>query len=115
VFDDIDGFAKAPEEINYVKSKMGKYFNVELLSEERTDISDKELQTALRQSMLPYFYKKEFDKSFIANFAKEIANGCKEEDDLCKQIFKEAGYALAKHVIALWTKASNVSIAIMIK
>jgi len=51
-----------------------------------------------------------FDKSFIAGFAKEIAIGCEKGDPLCLKIFEEAGQLLAKHINAVSKKAHNVSI-----
>ncbi|XP_070154396.1 N-acetyl-D-glucosamine kinase isoform X1 [Polyergus mexicanus] len=89
VFDDIDGFAEAPEPISYVWPAMRSYFNV-----------------IDRNSILPYLYAN-FDKSIIAGFAKEIAIGCEKDDPLCLKIFEEAGRFLAKHVIALSKKAHN--------
>ncbi|KAM0730846.1 N-acetyl-D-glucosamine kinase [Formica fusca] len=89
VFDDIDGFAEAPEPISYVWPAMRSYFNV-----------------IDRNSILPYFYAN-FDKSIIAGFAKEIAIGCEKDDPLCLKIFEEAGRFLAKHIIALSKKAHN--------
>lgn len=88
----MDDFAKAPESISYVWPAMRNYFNV-------TD----------RNGILPYIYAN-FDKSIIAGFTKEIAIGCERNDPLCLKIFEEAGQVLAKHIIALWKKASHVSL-----
>ncbi|KAL6262961.1 hypothetical protein P5V15_005749 [Pogonomyrmex californicus] len=89
VFDDIDGFVEAPEPISYVWPAMRNYFSV-------TD----------RNGILPYLYAK-FDKSTIAGFAKEVADGCEKNDPLCLKIFEEAGQLLAKHIIAVSRKAHN--------
>lgn len=89
VFDDIDGLTEAPEPISYVWPAMRNYFNM----------ND-------RNSILPYYYAN-FDKSFIANFTKELATGCERDDPLCLKIFEEAACLLAKHIIALSKKAHN--------
>lgn len=88
VFDDMDGLAKAPESISYVWPAMRDYFNV-------TD----------RNALLSYFYAN-FEKSTISNFTKVIVAGCERNDPLCLKIFEEAGQLLAKHISALWKKAS---------
>lgn len=92
VFDDIDDLVKAPESTSYVWPAMKNYFGV-------TD----------RNGILPYIYAN-FDKTFIADFTREISTGCERGDPLCLKLFEEAGQILAKHINALAKKAHNVSV-----
>lgn len=96
IFDDIDDLKQAPKSISYLWPAMKNYFNV-------TD----------RKGILSYLYAN-FNKSTIANFAKEVAIGCEKEDPLCLKIFEEAGQLLGKHIIALSKKAHNVSFLVSI-
>lgn len=89
VFDDMDGLVKAPHSICYVWPAMRDFYKV-----------------PDRAAMLPHLYSN-FDKSKFSLFTKEIAIGCEKEDPLCLLIFEEAGRVLAKHIIALSTKAHN--------
>lgn len=91
VFDDIDDLAKSPHPISYIWPAMRDFFQVK----DRTD-------------MLPHLYSN-FDKSKFSMFAKEIALGCEKNDPLCLAIFEENGRLLARHIVALFKKAHNVS------
>ncbi|KAK2155129.1 hypothetical protein LSH36_248g03060 [Paralvinella palmiformis] len=87
MYDKEDNFDPCPHDMHFLKQAMEKHFG-----------------TSDRMAMLEHLYTK-FDKSFFAGLCKEIARGALEEKDpLCIQAFHAAGYALARHVIALSPK-----------
>lgn len=63
-------------------------------------IMHKYFQISENNGMLKYLYS-EFEKSKIAGMCRHIAEGAEEEDELCRDVFSEAGKVLAKHILAV--------------
>lgn len=59
-----------------------------------------------KMEMLKHFYSN-FEKSFYASFCKEVSDLANNGDELCKEVFKEAGRQLALHVIAVTSRSSE--------
>jgi len=53
---------------------------------------------------------KNFDKCHFAGLTKKLAGGAEAGDDLCKLLFREAGRALAKHLLAVRHKIDPVRV-----
>ncbi|XP_021355613.1 N-acetyl-D-glucosamine kinase-like [Mizuhopecten yessoensis] len=86
-FDHEDNLHPLKCDVTFVRDTMLKYFKIEE-----------------RNGLLHYLYTK-FDKSFIAGLCKELAAGATEKkDELCQQLFRDAGQILARHVLALEPK-----------
>ncbi|XP_052227642.1 N-acetyl-D-glucosamine kinase-like [Dreissena polymorpha] len=71
-------------------------FNVERV---RT-IMKEHFKVADRTGMLEHMYAK-FDKSNIAGMCKHLAKGAEDGDELCQQVFHDAGLVLGSHVLAV--------------
>jgi len=84
VYDHMDNFVESPFPTDLVYYKMKDYFNVED-----------------RQGMLDHFYN-DFNKRYFAGFCGVLAElTIKNQDQLAKWVFAEAGRKLAHHVIAI--------------
>jgi hypothetical protein len=51
---------------------------------------------------------KNFDKCHFAGLTKKFAAGAEAGDELCRHLFREAGVALAKHLLAVSPKIDPV-------
>ena len=83
----MDNFVESPFPTDLVYYKMKDYFNVED-----------------RQGMLDHFYN-DFNKRYFAGFTGVLAElTIKNQDQLAKWCFAEAGRKLAHHLIAIQKK-----------
>uniref|UniRef100_A0A0K8TTK3 N-acetyl-D-glucosamine kinase n=1 Tax=Tabanus bromius TaxID=304241 RepID=A0A0K8TTK3_TABBR len=89
VYDEMDNFAKSPYPINYVWDLIKQHFNVET-----------------RVDLLEHCYAR-YNKPFFASLCKKLAVAAKDGDQLCMQLFKEAGKALAKSTKAVLPKVHS--------
>lgn len=83
VFDDEDNFTKSPYPTETVWELIKSHFAVET-----------------RLDLLTHCYAK-FDKPFFAGLCLRLAEAARDDDQLCVQIFTDAGRALARSVLAL--------------
>ncbi|KAF6030568.1 NAGK [Bugula neritina] len=89
LIDHDDGFSKCEYSLDYVRQSMKEYFEV-----------------STNLDMLTHLYTK-FAKHAIAKFTIKLVEGADKGDALCLDVFKKAGHALAKHIIAVCTKSSS--------
>lgn len=87
----MDCLEKSPYPTSYIWPAMRTFFHV-----------------TNRNEMLPHLYTN-FQKSKMAMFTKELADGCEKNDPLCQLLFTQAGQYLAKYINALSGNAHNVS------
>ncbi|XP_045188508.2 N-acetyl-D-glucosamine kinase-like [Mercenaria mercenaria] len=83
LFDHDDSLNISNHNVECVRKIMHEYFQIKQNS-----------------GMLQYLYSN-FEKSKIAGMCKHIAKGAEDGDDLCIDVFAEAGKVLAKHIIAV--------------
>lgn len=88
-FDTFDGFERAPYPIDNVWKIIMEHFQIES-----------------HLDLLDIFYTN-FDKPSISSLCKRIADGGNDGDQLCKNIFEEAGMFLARALSAVIPKASK--------
>jgi len=88
-----DNYKKAPFSIDYVWESVKEHFGIDD-----------------NAGMLPHCYQS-FDKPFYAKLTLKLAEGADHGDQLCRLIFRKAGEALAKHILAINSKISSELIA----
>ncbi|GAB0094170.1 N-acetyl-D-glucosamine kinase [Sergentomyia squamirostris] len=89
VFDDEDNFIKSVHPTNVVWQLIKEHFSVET-----------------RLDLLTHCYAK-FEKPFFAGLCSKLAKAAGEGDQLCQQLFTDAGHLLARAIIALLPRVSE--------
>jgi N-acetylglucosamine kinase len=84
--DELDNYEKAPYNITYAWEAVKQHFNI-----------------VDSFGMLEHSYKC-FNKPFYAQLTMRLAEGADQGDEFCKYIFRCAGVALAKHLVAVSPK-----------
>lgn len=88
LIDHDDGLEECEHSVEYVRQEMKEHFHVEN-----------------NLDMLRHLYT-DFKKSFLAAFARKVAEGADKEDAFCLSVLTDAGVLLAKHVLAVCKKSS---------
>lgn len=89
LYDHEDNLVAAPHDISVLKEVVYKFFKLK----ERFDI-------------LPYLYDN-FKKENMAEFCKVLSETASNTNDrMCCQLFRDAGYILGRHIVALLPKVN---------
>lgn len=87
MFDHDDGLEISQLDVSAVREAVMAYFEV-----------------AHRSELLQFFYSS-FEKSHVAKFCTVLATLADSDDELSRQVFRDAGRLLGRHVAAIYSSA----------